>query len=94
MTPAPGCSSPAASRRVPPDRVSFKLAPLSRRLAVPFDRMLGPLSGPVTDAVTSNRALVPVLDLTQYRCQIAGYRFLTFAGILNGKVLGVIELKD
>jgi len=45
--------------------------------------MLGPLSAAPTDAVTSNRALVPIPDLTQNRIQILGDGFLAFAGVLN-----------
>jgi hypothetical protein len=55
----------------------------SRRFPVPFDQVLGPLSAPVTDAVMSDRALVPMLDLTQNRLQIIGDSFFTFAGVLN-----------
>jgi hypothetical protein len=55
----------------------------SRRLPIPFDQVLSPLSAPTTDAVTSNRALVPIFDLAQNRFQIVGDKFPTFAGILN-----------
>jgi hypothetical protein len=37
----------------------------------------------VTDAVTSNRALVPILDLAQNRLDILSHRALPQAGIDN-----------
>ena len=69
--------------------VSFKWAQ-SRRLPVPFDQVLRPLGARVTDAVTSNRALVPILDLAQNRFQIVGDRFFTFAGVLEVSGLWVV----
>jgi hypothetical protein len=45
--------------------------------------VLGPFSTLVSDAVTNDRTLVPILDLEQSRLQIVGDTFLTFAGVLN-----------
>jgi hypothetical protein len=45
--------------------------------------MLSPFSAPISDAETSNRALVPIFDLTQNRLQIIGDSFFTFSGVLN-----------
>ena len=58
--------------------VSFKWRPVSdsRRSPVPLARVLGSLGVPVTDSVTSNRPLVPILDLEQHRFKIVTDSFL------------------
>ena len=45
--------------------------------------MIGSLSAHVTDAATSDRALVPLLYLAENRLQIVSHSFITFASVLN-----------
>jgi hypothetical protein len=60
----------------------------SRHFPFPRAQVLGPLSAPVTDPETSNRALVPVRDVAQDRFQIISDR----RAIQKTVALGRIEV--